>query len=156
MDAKSLIGFGALAAGGYLLYNWYAGHTVAPSDPATPLPGSTSTTDRILGATLKQQILTTSGFTVTDVNNADHWAYYWNLINGVHGGAISADTFNTLFVAPYGGNRDKMYTLDEFLNVLSTKGLSGSANRKALGNIGLSTRPNIMLSATAYERALKF
>lgn len=145
MELKSLVGIGAIAVGGYLLYNWFY---------STPVAAASATGDsRILGTTLHNQMLVASGANDTTEMNADNWSYYWNAINGPHGGALTAEAFTALFITPFGGDRSKLYTIDEYLAALSTKGLSGFG--KALGNIGLSTRPVIKLTATAYERSIK-
>lgn len=159
MNAKSVIGLGALAVGGYLLYNWLYSTPAATTTTTTTATGTAASTvaavanHPIIGATLRAQMLALSGFTDTSLNNADQWAYYWNTLNVANGGAIPPDVFGALFVDPYAGDRSKQYTIDQFLAVLKTKGLAGLG--KALGNIGLMTQPQVKLTATAYERAYK-
>lgn len=143
---KNILGMLGLAVGGYLLYSQFAGAGIGNSVGAGDSSGSTGITPN-----LKAKLLTAANGTDAMQMNADQWGFYYAQVTGHEIGS----NFGPLFIDPYNGDRSKLYTVNEFITVLQTRGMAG------LGCYGLGglyvTSPGGFNGggATWFERAAK-
>ena len=133
-----VIKWGLVIGGAYLAWNWYQNYLATQAVVATPAPAPTpsSTTGAAASTTAtaattttrRTQLLNLAGATSTTTLNADQWNYYYSQL----GGSFPAGVFDSLFF-PNGRPSDPTqvptYSVDGFLNLLATKGLSGLGAR---------------------------
>lgn len=154
MEAKQFLGLGILGVGAYVLYEYFYGAANAPvpitNGTVGVTPGTSTAINNQATASIRTVLLQAAGATDSTLMNADQWGYYANSL--LSGGPLTSDKFGQLFTIPYGGDRSKLYTVDQYLSVLHGAGLAGLPN---LRRMTLPSNPQMarFSGATAMESA---